>query len=105
MAGAGREAQPIVAGLARPVGGDGDDIFAVLGEHGVDPAVGRGLAVDFAVVIAVLRAVRARSSRKVSSLAAVRVIGDALAALGLKPIMVGIFAATRAGRRPRRAGR
>ena len=36
-----RERQPIVAGFAGAIGGDDDHIFAVLGEHGVDPAVGR----------------------------------------------------------------
>ena len=45
MAGAGRQGQAIIAGFVAVIGGGGDDIVAILGEHGVEPAVGRDLAV------------------------------------------------------------
>ena len=95
-AGARLDAEFVGPGLARAVGGDGDDIVAVLREHGVDPAVQRGLAVDPAVVIGVAGPVRAGEQQIGIELVAVERDGDALAAPRAEPVAIGIFARSEA---------
>ena len=89
MAGARCERQLIVAALAGAVRGDRDDIIAVLGEHRVDPAVGRGLAVDVRVVADVLGTVGTAQLKHRVQLVRGQRDRDSLAALGMEAEAIG----------------
>ena len=91
---AGPDGEAIFAGRAGPVGGHGHDIFAVFGEHPVDPAVERSLPVLLAqVVIVVLAAIGMAKDEVGVELRRRQIDSDPLAAPRGEAVAIGEFAA------------